>query len=206
MNTYTFTLILDGLDLEDEQRMNALFEAGCDDALFGLRNGTPIAEFDREAPSFSEAVMSAIRTVEGVADDLRVVRVEPDDLVTLAVIAERVGRSRQNVQQYASGTRGPGDFPSPLAQIDGSTRVWEWSTVSAWFAEQLGLPALLGGGPQFIAALNGVLDARRKIAELTSIIEHHGGDALDIGGDEVAALPRMLDEEANAVQRELSGV
>ena len=39
MSTFHFTLIVDGPDLQDESRIGALFEAGCDDAAIG-RNFT----------------------------------------------------------------------------------------------------------------------------------------------------------------------
>jgi len=46
-----------------------------------------------------------------------VVRVEPDDLVSAAEIARRVGRSRESIRQLGGGLRGPGGFPAPLARI-----------------------------------------------------------------------------------------
>ena len=73
MNRCNFTLILQGsnpLDL-----LEALFEAGCDDALFGEREGTYFADFDRKATDCSSAITRAIEAVETVAD-LRVTRVE----------------------------------------------------------------------------------------------------------------------------------
>lgn len=53
--------------------------------------------FAREAPSLTEAVMSAIASVEGVLGRGSVLRVEPDELVWGAEIAQRVGRTRQSV-------------------------------------------------------------------------------------------------------------
>ena len=35
MPAFTFTLIVTGLDLQTQDRVDALFEAGCDDALVG---------------------------------------------------------------------------------------------------------------------------------------------------------------------------
>lgn len=72
-----------------EETAAALYSSGCDDALVTTRCGVPCLEFDREAGSFSDALLSAIRDVEGCAVNgepagLRVRRVEPYDLVNEA--------------------------------------------------------------------------------------------------------------------------
>ena len=46
-------------ELSDD-RLDALFEAGCDDATFSTGGGVTFAAFDREAPSLLDAVLSAI--------------------------------------------------------------------------------------------------------------------------------------------------
>ena len=79
MSEHQFTLVISG-DLESGETLDALFEAGCDDATFGSVDHVGFADFIREAPSFGEAVRSAIEQVESVAA-LRVLRLEPDDLV-----------------------------------------------------------------------------------------------------------------------------
>ncbi len=91
MDEYQFTLAISG-DVEGAETLDALFEAGCDDATFGSIDGVGYGDFVREARSFGEALRSAIDAVESVAV-LRVTRVEPDDLVTISEIAERTGRS-----------------------------------------------------------------------------------------------------------------
>jgi hypothetical protein len=77
---YSFVLILSGPDEMAEDRLNALYKAGCDDATFSARGGVSYAAFDREAGSFAEAVGSAIRDVEGAVPGL-VVRVEREEPV-----------------------------------------------------------------------------------------------------------------------------
>jgi hypothetical protein len=61
---YEFTLVFHG-DLDDAV-MDALFEAGCDDATMGGLDGVGYADFVREAPSFDDALRSAIEQVESV--------------------------------------------------------------------------------------------------------------------------------------------
>lgn len=64
MPEYEFTLVLHG-DL-DEATADALFKVGCDDATVGEVDGVGYADFVREAPSFDEALRSAIEQVESV--------------------------------------------------------------------------------------------------------------------------------------------
>ncbi len=71
MTSHEFTLIL---NQNPEPHADALYEAGCDDALLGRTNGVFYAAFDRDAPTLADAVLSAIRDVEKV-DDLRVLHV-----------------------------------------------------------------------------------------------------------------------------------
>ncbi|MGH8937421.1 MAG: hypothetical protein ACRDXD_14355 [Acidimicrobiia bacterium] len=49
MTTHQFTLIVDGPDLQDEARAQALFEAGCGDATVGRVGTLQYLDFDREA-------------------------------------------------------------------------------------------------------------------------------------------------------------
>lgn len=53
------------------------------------------------------------------------------DLVNTTEIADRIGRTRQTVRQYADGLLGPGGFPAPLG-VPGGVRVWDWGSVNEW--------------------------------------------------------------------------
>lgn len=61
---FEFTLILSGVRELTPKVLDAFYEAGCDDALIGMREGVAYAEFCREADSFAEAVTAAVRDVE----------------------------------------------------------------------------------------------------------------------------------------------
>jgi hypothetical protein len=65
---YTFKLILGYLSqTQDFDKVaNELFEAGCDDATFGICHGVPILDFDRKSSSLEEAVKSATQDVQSV--------------------------------------------------------------------------------------------------------------------------------------------
>jgi len=80
MPEYSFTVVIDG---DVDALLDDLFDAGCEDATFGAVDGVHYADFDRTAPTFSQAVASALTAIESV-DALRVIRVEPDDLVAAA--------------------------------------------------------------------------------------------------------------------------
>ena len=61
---------------------DALFKAGCEDAMPAVKAGVLYLEFDREHDSLEDAVWSAIDDVHRADLGLTVVRVEPDDFVT----------------------------------------------------------------------------------------------------------------------------
>ncbi|MEN6405425.1 MAG: hypothetical protein ABFC77_03030 [Thermoguttaceae bacterium] len=136
MTTHNFTLVLSGLPEFTDEMAGALYAAGCDDAIVSTRGGIPCLEFDRDAESFSEAVLSAIQNVEncevnGKPVGLRVQRMEPDDLVNASEIGRRAGITREYVRQLASGDRGTGGFPSPVCNCAGKN-LWSWTAVSGW--------------------------------------------------------------------------
>lgn len=158
MRELEFTVVMAG-DPEDAASIDALFEAGCDDATFGTVDGVGYGDFVREAPTFAAAVHSAIDRVESVPG-LRVLRVEPDDLVTMNEIAQRMGRSRESVRLLITGQRGPGRFPAPVSHLKARSRLWRWSEVTAW-AESQDLAVPPHAGP-FVAAINAALALRES--------------------------------------------
>lgn len=62
--TFGFTLIYSGPTELTQELEDAIFEAGCDDALLGIVEGRLILDFSRKAPSLREALFSAINDVE----------------------------------------------------------------------------------------------------------------------------------------------
>ena len=67
MATYTFTLIVDGPDLQAGELADHVFEAGCDDALIGWADGVQLADFDREADTLEDALRSAVAELGSIA-------------------------------------------------------------------------------------------------------------------------------------------
>jgi len=72
---FSFTLTVERADILTDDAINALYEAGCDDATFGVSGGVQTGEFDREATDFAEAVASAIKAVEAAVPGALVVDV-----------------------------------------------------------------------------------------------------------------------------------
>jgi len=161
MTEHHFTLTIRGA-LTDA-RLDALFDAGCDDATFSTKGELTFGEFDRDAPSLLDAVVSAIAAVESVG--VEVLHVDPDELVWASEIAERTGRSRQSIDMLIRGQRGPGNFPPPASHATRNP-LWRWSEVDAWFATYEGRPAD-SERSAVLGALNGALEARHGVRSST---------------------------------------
>jgi len=154
MKTYSFTLVIDG-DAGTDERINALFEAGCDDATFSHGSTISYGDFDRDADNLLEAVLSAVEAVESV-EGLGVRRVDEEDLVSVNDIAERLDRSRQSVNQLIAGDCGDGTFPQPLGRTRGHGRVWSWAEVAEWAGADYDAET-----SAVLQAVNGALALRR---------------------------------------------
>ena len=61
---HEFTLVLDGIPRLTPEIMDALCEAGCDDATVSMHAGQVSMDFGRPALTTKDAVISAIRDVQ----------------------------------------------------------------------------------------------------------------------------------------------
>lgn len=121
MNKYEFTLTfaLPEKQPDPEIYLDALFEAGCDDALAGTGQMGMIAlDFTREAKSAAAAVNSALKNVLTAIPDAELVEAKPD-LVGLSDVADILQCSRQNVRKYMVNYAG---FPKPA--YSGAASLW----------------------------------------------------------------------------------
>ena len=167
--THNFVLVLNRVSAPDDRLEDALYEAGCDDAILAFRNSVAYLEFDREANTLESAILSAVRDVERADHRVRVSHVEPDDLVSASEIARRLKRSREYVRLLAQGERGGGDFPAPLSGVASTTLLWSWADVVQWScAHNTLLNKLHLTVAVFIRDLNGALRLRVD----PSIIKH----------------------------------
>lgn len=160
---HVFTLIIEGR-IDDADVVDSLFEAGCDDATFGSIDGVGFGDFHRRARSFLQAASTAIHQVDSVPG-LQVVRVESEDLVTMAEIARRLHRSRESIRLLAADARRPGEFPPPVARIRSRSPRWRWVDVATWAEGALGQADPDAG---LIASINAALEIRRRRSDLGS--------------------------------------
>jgi hypothetical protein len=177
---HEFTLILTGVDGRDDEVYDALFEAGCDDAVFSYRQSMYRLNFGREAPSLRDAIISAIKDVHKNTLGVGVRRVDSCNLVMQSEIARKLGISRSMVSLHVAGKRGATPFPPPVCSL-GDQALWAWCEVACW-ARRNGL-----------MTDQDVIDAQDL--ELINIVldysaAHRGGPAVfDAMMDEIARTP-----------------
>ena len=83
MSAYQFTLVVEGPDLQSDHGIDALYEAGCNDALVGRTDGVQYLDFDRRAPNPPSAILSAIADAERLPG-VEVIRLAGDGVVSMA--------------------------------------------------------------------------------------------------------------------------
>ena len=76
---HRFTLVFAGVfdDLSNDF-VDAVWVAGCDDSTISLRQGTLHIAFDRAAPSYWAALLSAVADIERTGLGLELASIEPD--------------------------------------------------------------------------------------------------------------------------------
>ncbi len=136
MNSYEFTLrfTLPHRNDEPERYLDALYQAGCDDAAVGVgQYGVIGLDFHRSACSAEQAFRTAIENVHNAIPGATPVEAGPD-LVGLSEMADLFGFSRQNMRKYATG---PADAraPFPAPTILGDPSLWHLAEVAAWFKQ-----------------------------------------------------------------------
>jgi len=130
MTEYEFTLKFKLPDAEADPAnyLEALGEAGCNDALAGIGQAGHISlEFIREAGSVEEAIYSAITDVHSAIEDATLIEASPD-YVGLTDIANMLNVSRQYVRKLMEQNRGA--FPSPVHE--GTSAIYRFSEILHW--------------------------------------------------------------------------
>ena len=142
MENYTFVLnfTLPGRDASPEQYLDALYDAGCDDAVVGVgQYGMIGLDFTRAAASAEDAIRSALANVLTAIPGAILVRAGPD-LVGLTEMAAIFGFSRQNMRKYATGQSG-GSAAFPLPVVLGEPSLWHLAEIVAWLKLHTSVPA-----------------------------------------------------------------
>jgi hypothetical protein len=138
---FTLVLVLPDTTANPANYLDALFEAGCDDATIGVgRPGMIALEFSRDAVSARQAVRSALQDVQRGIPGAELVEVAPD-LVNLTDIAGYLGVTKQKLQKYASGEARRAKAPFPPPVFSGFPKLWHLCDVLAWVAKYTSLAA-----------------------------------------------------------------
>ena len=125
---YTLTFSLQGSADNPEACLDALFEAGCDDALIALGGTGSIAiDFIRAAETAESAVQSAITQVQLAIPGAELLELKPD-LVGITDIAELANCSRQNIRKFVTDAKAL--FPQP--SVSGTVPLWHFYEVGSW--------------------------------------------------------------------------
>ena len=115
-STYDFTLETSGRSVVDDEVVDALYEAGCDDAGIGRFLGVHYLEFNREADSYCEAVRTAIEDVQSVPG-VSVTRVVNEDTTARDAFTAAVNAALSSPVQCPA-------VPGTQEQIE-LRRIWE---------------------------------------------------------------------------------
>jgi predicted DNA-binding transcriptional regulator AlpA len=118
--------------VDDQAAVDALLES-CD-ALLARAGGVDLLSITGSGDSAIEAALAAVSIAQAAVPHLRICRLDRD-LVGVHEIAERTGRSRQNVSQWIAGARKAKSGPFPAAEgTVGRSQAWLWCEVNQWLA------------------------------------------------------------------------
>jgi hypothetical protein len=165
MSAHEFTMVVEGVDLDVQDAEVAALEERCEGLTWGESDGQVVVTAEVSGKRLVGAVTEAITAVESIPG-ARVMRVGPDQYVSQAEIARRIGVSRQYVSLLASGARGPGDFPAP-AVGSGRSAIWQWPAVADWLVRSGLSAAERNHDDAVFAAVNATLEARRAGSTLS---------------------------------------
>ncbi|XDF78103.1 hypothetical protein AAFX60_002580 [Aliivibrio fischeri] len=164
MKTYVFSLTISNNIAAESQSeddlSDALYGGGCDDSVIATYNNTFYLTFDREADNYEQAVMSAIADVEA-AINLPVLSVDAGDMVGLTDAEKLSGMTKTLLSKYNKGTRGAGDFPSPIQRVNTKNAIWSWYDIADWLEANGFVEKEIVDNARVTAAINMSLQARK---------------------------------------------
>ena len=138
VTTYDLAFVVRGIDVNNEQHIEAL-ETACQDLeVYPGTDGTrTLIDFVVDADSDLAALLIAYEALTGVhcVSGVEVLSVDRD-LVDLGEIAARVERTKESVRLLSIGARGDGTFPPHVGVVGNGTRVWHWADVYPWLVER----------------------------------------------------------------------
>ncbi|EOW9480298.1 DNA-binding protein [Vibrio cholerae] len=163
MKKYNFSIVVGGKKIATDDDLfeisDALYEAGCSDAHPAAYNGTLYVNFTRNSDSYEKAVISAISDIESV-DGLFCLSVDMGDMVSLSDAAELAGTTKATLSRYSKGSRGKGDFPTPILRVDSCRPLWSWGDIAEWLAKNQAIDKELVKQARITESINTALSIR----------------------------------------------
>ncbi|MCH8544999.1 MAG: DNA-binding protein [Alcanivorax sp.] len=170
-----------------ETWLDALFEAGCDDALVGIAVPGHVAlSFTREGGEAMSVLLSAVSDVQRAIPGALLVSAAPDllNLAEVATVLTDHGApiTRQAMRKYASGEAKKRAAPFPAPGVSGGTPLWHLDDVLGWMLAERKLPltpalSVLHRLARATKALNATCEYRRACSqspELVAAAEREG--------------------------------
>lgn len=167
MNNCQFQLIFSLHPDEDaEQYLDALFEAGCDDALISMgKPGYLAADFSRESSSAYDAIKTAVEAITNTITHAKLIKAGPY-IANLSEMANLFGCSRQNLSKYARGESPKrNSFPCPI--VSGKVDYWYVLDVALWLSQNK-----MNIRKQDIDILKAIYDLNTAIEEVRNQYNH----------------------------------
>lgn len=126
---YEFLFVVDGVSLDDDAAVTVLTDAF--DGVLSWNRGLCRLAMSSQGAGALDALRKLLTRVSSEVPGLKILRLDPN-LVGVPDIAERTGRTRQNVQQWVTGERNS-DHPFPPPEgCAGRSLVWRWADVNDW--------------------------------------------------------------------------
>ena len=139
MKEYDFSIVAhSSRDLDADlviEVANKLYDLGADDCTVSSQNNAVIVSFDREAISYKDAVMSAIKQMKTLTY-LTIKSVDAGEFVGLSDAADLSDLSRSALSKFSKGERGKGQFPTPYLRLSGKAPLYDWAEVAEWLESQ----------------------------------------------------------------------
>lgn len=125
---YEFLFVVEGVSTDDPA-VAVLVDRF--DAVLSWNSGLHRLAVSGAGRGAVDATEQLVRALTSAIPALRILRLD-EDLVGVSDIAERTGRTRQNVQQWVNGERWTSrKFPLPVASV-GRSLAWRWADVNEW--------------------------------------------------------------------------
>lgn len=163
MRTWHFSLILSGIDADEDAGFDSLWSACADEPLIGTYDGVSELLFSREAETVEDAVLSAIADVERI-NGVRVAGLRDESFWTIRDIAACSGRSPAEIRRLIDRADDT-SFPPHLSDPDEPDPLWRAQEVIAWFRDHKG-ESLTHPSAAVFAALADTLHARTSCGKL----------------------------------------